>query len=295
MKLQRKQIALYGIIIGIALMVIPLFSIVLKATGASGAVITIDATAKDVEAIRQAITKINAEMVQQQVGPCGGGVTINGRFVADANTAEAILLNVANGSVINISINNQVYNKLNMAEKEKYMKIALNGIQNSSISVINRNKIYSFIANSDTRVSGLVRQLSEDVSVDMPAAYAWFRPFSSPISIALGVITIFIFALLGISTVIDIAFLTIPGVQLMLITMGSDNDKPKLVSLEAWAAYKEASVSHKSVLGLFFKKKAGQMIVLGICILYLVSGNLFALVAKIVDYFQGLTNTFFLD
>ena len=75
----------------------------------------------------------------------------------------------------------------------------------------------------------------------------------------------------------------------------TDKTKPPFVSLEAWESYKEASVTHQNILGLFFRKKAGQMIVLGICVLYLVSGNLFALVAKIVDYFQGLTNVFFLD
>ena len=275
-------------------MVIPLFSIVLKATSGGGAVITIDATDKDVTAIKQAINSINAEMIKQEVGPCGDGVMVDGTFVMDSDTAEAIKISSV-GTVINLSINNKVYNKLDMAEKEKFMSIALNGVQNSSISVINRNKIYSFIADSDKRVSGLVRQLSEDVSVDMPAAYAWFRPFSSPLSVFLGCVTIAIFALLGISTVIDISFLTIPGVQWLLIRKSSENEKPRFVSLEAWDAYKRASVTHEQVLGIFFKKKAGQMIVLGICVLYLVSGNLFALVAKVVDYFQGLVNTFFLD
>lgn len=296
MWLHQRKIALYGAIIGIALMVIPLFSIVLQATGASGAVITIDATNKDIAAIKSAINSINAEMVKQEVGPCGSGWEVNGQFTVDPATAEGIIMEIPPGqTVVNLSINNKVYNELDMAGKEKYMSIALNGIQNSSISVINRNKIYSFIANSDKRVSGLVRQLSEDVSVDMPAAYAWFRPFSSPLSVFLGCVTIAIFALLGISTVVDISFLTIPGVQWLLIRKSSENEKPRFVSLEAWEAYKHASITHEGVLGLFFKKKAGQMIVLGICVLYLVSGNLFALVAKIVDYFQGLVNTFFLD
>lgn len=275
-------------------MVIPLFSIVLKATSGGGAVITIDATQKDITAIKQAINAINAEMVKQQVGNCGSGMEVNGVFVVDSDTAEAIKLS-SSGSIVNLSINNKIYSNLDMAGKEKFMSIALNGIQNSSISVINRNKIYSFIADSDKRVSGLVRQLSEDVTVDMPAAYAWFRPFSSPLSVVLGVITILIFALLGISTVIDISFLTIPGMQWLLIRKSSENEKPRFVSLEAWDSYKQASITHEQVLGLFFKKKAGQMMVLGICVLYLVSGNLFALVAKVVDYLQGLVNVFFLD
>lgn len=294
MRKRQFNIALYVAIIGIALMVIPLFSIVLRATDGAGAVITIDATDKDTTAITQAINAINAEMIKQEVGPCGSGINVNDTFVVNSDTVEAIKLN-KQGNIMNISINNKVYGKLNMNEKQQFMSIALNGIQNSSISVINRNKIYSFLADSDKRVSGLVRQLSEDVTVDMPAAYAWFRPFSGPLSVFLGCITIAIFALLGISIVVDIAFLTIPALQWVLIRKSSENTKPRLISLEAWDSYKEASLTHSGVLGIFFRKKAGQMIVLGICVLYLVSGNLFALVAKIIDYFQGLVNTFFLD
>lgn len=294
MRKRQFNIALYVAIIGIALMVIPLFSIVLRATDGAGAVITIDATDKDTTAITQAINAINAEMIKQEVGPCGSGTTVNDTFVINSDTVEAIKLN-KQGNIMNISINNKVYGKLNMKEKQQFMSIALNGIQNSSISVINRNKIYSFLADSDKRVSGLVRQLSEDVTVDMPAAYAWFRPFSGPLSVFLGCITIAIFALLGVSIVVDIAFLTIPALQWVLIRKSSENTKPRLISLEAWDSYKEASITHSGVLGIFFRKKAGQMIVLGICVLYLVSGNLFALVAKIIDYFQGLVNTFFLD
>lgn len=287
----RKKVALYGCLLGIALSVIPLFSMVLKADNGSGAIITIDATNKDVNAIEGCIRSINEEMIKQEVGNAGSGTMINGSFVMDTETAEAIHLERI-GSICNISINNKVYNSLDMKDKQRFMKIALNGVQNSSISVVNRNKIYTFIADSDTKISGLVRQLSEDVSVDMPAAYAWFQPFSGPLGVFLGVLTIAIFALLGISIVVDISFLTIPGVQWVLIRRCSENSKPPFISIEAWTAYQEALQTHGQVLTIFFKKKSGQMIVLGICVLYLVSGNLFALVAKIVDYFQGLVQTF---
>ena len=286
---KNKKIALYGKILGIALMVIPLFNIVTFADGASGAVITIDATAKDLEAVETAVDNINADMIKAEVGNCGRTFELNGETIMDSATAEALIMET-NGTVINLSINNQIYGDLDMEDKERFMTIALNGIQNSSISTINRNKIYSFIANSDKRVSGLVRQLSDDVIVDMPAAYAWFKPWSGPLGIGLGILTIAIFVLLGVSTVIDIGFLTIPLFQCWLIHECSAKEKPPLVSLEAWDAYKESVETHSGVLGLFFRKKAGQMIVLGVCILYLVSGNLFALVAKVVDYFQGLTD-----
>ena len=292
MSKQKMKIALYWMILGIALTVIPLFSIVTKADS-NGAVITIDATSKDIAAIKDTIQKINTDLVTSKIGPIGRTIQVNGKAQLDTETSEGIHVDTVSTTVVNISINNKVYSELNMQEKEAFMRIALSDVQNSSISVINRNKIYNFIADSDARISGLVRQLSEDVRVDMPAAYEWFRPFSSPLGVFLGVVTIAIFTLLGISIVLDIAFLTIPGIQWFLIKPCSDNDKPRLVSLEAWESYKQATQTHEQVLWLFFRKKSGQMVVLGICILYLVSGNLFALVAKMVDYLQGTIEVVF--
>ena len=44
---------------------------------------------------------------------------------------------------------------------------------------------------------------------------------------------------------------------------------------------------NKTPLSSYFKLKVKEFIVLGVCLLYLVSGQLYILVGYIVDYFQG--------
>ena len=207
--------------------------------------------------------------------------------IVDENVISIILKANKSSDSMDISINNSVYSKLKQVDKQEFIAICLNEIQNSDISSINKTKFYNFIVNSDPSISGLVRQLSEDVKVDMPSAYSWFKPFSGPLGILLGCATVAIFAFLGLTMVIDVSFITIPWIQWFLTRPSKKGGRPLWVSLEAWDSVKIAEDQHVQGLTVYFKKKSGQIMILSICILYLVSGNIFALVARIVDYFQG--------
>lgn len=191
-------------------------------------------------------------------------------------------------SVYTITIKMSEYIKLEQANKQIVMEEALTGIQNSKISSSNRNKIYNFIASSDETTSSLVRQLSNDVNADFAEAYSLFKPFSGVLGTFLGVISLLIFILLGITIVIDLAYINIPAIQLAL-TNPSKEEKPKLVSIEAVNAIKEAETKpEKNAMTSYLRMKTKQFIALGICLLYLVSGKLYVLIANIMDYFQGV-------
>lgn len=182
------------------------------------------------------------------------------------------------------------YKNLSQEDKQTVMMIALDTVNNSSISFTNRNKIYNFIADNDTSVSSLVRQLSNDVDADFAAAYSSFKPFSGVIGWILGTFTLVIFIMLAITIVFDVAYITIPAWQL-LVGSGNTKDKPKFTSLEAWKAVQSAeedTSGTKTAMGLYLKTKTKQFIAIGICILYLVSGEIYHLIANIIDLFQGL-------
>lgn len=183
------------------------------------------------------------------------------------------------------------YRHLEQQEKQKIMSIILNNIQDSRVSASNRTKLYNFISDSDTAVSSLVRQLSNDVTADFATAYSYFKPFSGWLGTALGCFALAIFVLLALSIVVDIAYLTLPLVQWGL-SRSTESSKPHLISQEAWSAVKEAESKagqmDRSPLGVYFKLKVKEYIVLGVCLLYLISGQIYVLVAYIVDYFQGL-------
>lgn len=194
---------------------------------------------------------------------------------------------------LDIELNMVAYNGLLEKEKQQVIKIALDETRNANLSTGTRNKIYSFISESDATTSALVRQLSDDVNADFISAYnAYFRPFSGVIGTILGGITLLIFILLAFTTVIDIAYIAIPAFQLALSAMADKKNKTNwLCSLEAKKAVEEAqsadSNENKSSMAIYFKLKTKQFIALALCILYLTSGKIYVLIANIIDYFSG--------
>lgn len=190
-------------------------------------------------------------------------------------------------NVCTIEINSAEYKKLTQEEKQSLMEIVLSDIQNSGMSTTNRNKIYNFIAKSDTATSNLVRQLSNDVNADFAEAYSLFQPFSGVLGTILGILALAIFVLLGLTVTIDLAYINLPAFQ--LFCMGATKEeKPKFVSIEAVNAVKESETKPEVSSGMaYFRMKTKQFIALGICLLYLVSGKLYVLIANIIDWFQG--------
>lgn len=192
---------------------------------------------------------------------------------------------------VTITLDMESYLDKNMQTKTKHkmMEIALGEVGNSSISVTNRNKIYNFISDSDTAVTSLVRQLSTDATADYARAYAILKPFSSPLGVFLGIMSLVIFAFLGVGIIFDLSYINLAGVQLLLGRNGSQ-EKPWGISQEAWKAVKiaESDTTLKvSSSKLYFSAKSKNLIFLFISLLYLVSGHLFTLLANLVDLFIG--------
>lgn len=193
----------------------------------------------------------------------------------------------------NVTVNMAVYRSLNTQDKQKVMQLALDTIFDSKISRTNRNKIYNELCALDTFSSGKARQLSDNVNTDFAHAYSYFKPFSSPIGVVLGCLTIAMFLLLAFTMILDIAYITIPAIQ-ELFGRISKSENPVLTSIEAINAVKEseskAGQEYVNPLGLYFKSKVKQYIAMAICILYLVSGQIFTLLANFIDYFNTIVN-----
>ena len=170
------------------------------------------------------------------------------------------------------------------------MESALTTISNSSMSTMSRNKLYNFIESQDESTASLVRQLSNDVNADFAEAYMMFKPFSGVLGVVLGVFAIVIFVTLTMMILVDLSYIVIPMIRDFL-TPSSANAKPKFVSNEAWYAVKEvdgANDTQKNVLLIYLKKKTMQFVALSICILYLLSGEIYILIGNLMDMFRGI-------
>lgn len=191
-----------------------------------------------------------------------------------------------------IEVNMAEYNDFKAEKQQKVMQAALKAIQDSDLSRPMKNKVYNDLCALDEPITSLVRQLNDDVRADFYGAYTWFKPFTGPIGILLGFVSMGIFTILALSIVTDMAYINISIVQDFLTERKGGKGKPILVSLEAWNAVKEAeskigSGGYVNPNMIFLKHKTSQYIIISICLLYLVSGDLFGVIANWIDYFRG--------
>lgn len=272
----KSSVAKLILILGVVLWLLPFFSFTVYASTGNPrvSISTVNGRDTETQVIDETITEINTD-IAAKFPDLTDFLTVTNK----SGTTQ---------SSYTIEMNMLKYTKYTQLEKQKIMEYALNGIKNSDISTTNKTRIYNFIADSDSTVSSLVRQLSSDVTADYVGAYGIFKPWTGRIGIALGLLTLVTFALLGIAVAVDIFYITVPAFQLLVANF-TNNDKPKFVSVEAFKAIKDAESDkgNGSPLSLFFKLKTKQFIVMGICLLYLTSGKIYTLIAYIIDMFSG--------
>lgn len=151
--------------------------------------------------------------------------------------------------------------------------------------------------------ASLLASLLQNTKPDYTTANRIYEPFSGVVGTILGIIAIVIMAALGITMALDLAYITIPAFQMAM--GGSDEQgngaKGKgiggFISQEAKSAVKAADGgqggqsgdgSYKAAVGIYFKYRWKGLVLLGVCLLYLVQGQIYSFVAWFIDLFSGL-------
>ena len=174
-------------------------------------------------------------------------------------------------------------------------------------------QLYQYLETKDGMGSVLMASILQDTKPDFASANKIYAPFSGIVGTVLGLIAVVIMALLGVTMALDIAYIVIPAVQLALDSgegggghvgmggPGGGGNKGKglsgLVSQAAKNAVQAAQGGqgaqgqggdgNKMAVGVYFKYRWLELCVLGICLLYLVSGNIYSFVAWILDLVSG--------
>lgn len=151
--------------------------------------------------------------------------------------------------------------------------------------------------------SAMLATLMQNTKPDYAAANRIYEPFSGTVGTILGIISILVMALLGVTMALDIAYITIPAFQ-MAMNGGEDTSgngsKSKgiggIISQEAKKAVQAAdggsggqggSGEYKAAVGIYFKYRWKGLVMLGICLLYLVQGQIYSFVGWFIDLFSG--------
>jgi len=142
--------------------------------------------------------------------------------------------------------------------------------------------------------SRFLNVILEDTKPDFVSAKKIWKPFSGPVSTILGILALAVMAFVGIVMMCDIAYITLPPVRLFVSDdeQGEKIAKSKLFTHDAIYAVQKSesdsdSGSPKQALGIYFKRRVFALILLGICLLYLISGQLWVGVGYILDLVSG--------
>lgn len=223
----------------------------------------------------------------------GSGNATAGAIATQINSATGTTIMSYSVNTGVFTFKNSEYALLTVQEKREYMSDALGYIKTSSLSTKEKNRLYNFVADQDGTTSSAIRNLKVDSQADLATAASWYKPFSGIVSTLLGVLALGVFLFLGISVVVDIAYMVIPFIRIF-ISKG-DEKKPYMVSNEAYTSVIEAEDSagdghFKSYMVLYLQRRVGVLLLIGFCLFYLVSGQIFDLVAFIVDAISPLTD-----
>lgn len=206
------------------------------------------------------------------------------------------------------------YNQLTAGAKQDFLKdfiqIAYNYEDYYSKNESGNNQVVTGETVSDLleelqQVSGagsqIMAALMSDTKPDYATANRIYQPFSGLVGTALGLISILIMSLLAVTMALDIAYIVIPSFQLLLdggddAGGGQAKGMSRIISQEARSAVKSVSdgggggqsgSGNKMAIGQYFKMRWKALIVLGICLLYLVQGQIYSFVAWVIDLVSG--------
>lgn len=185
-----------------------------------------------------------------------------------------------------LSFSNTKYASLSVDEKRKFMESVLLSIKESGLGTQIKNKAYNFISDQDTTVSSAVKFLKSDASADFAVASAWFKPFGSVMGVILGFLSLMIFMFIGLSSLIDIAYMVIP---MFKVALDGSKGKPRFISTEAYSSVLESEQSagkqYKSSVSLYLKRRFPALMLMSIALGYLISGKIYDIVIFFIDSF----------
>ena len=155
-------------------------------------------------------------------------------------------------------------------------------------------------SNSGIGSAMLTATLKDGVYADLNTGGEWFRPFQGPLSSFLGFMCIVVISLMGIRSILDLSYISLPFFQAGYDKIeggsgggggasggGGSSGGFKMVSTAARTAVQEAE-SGANPIWAYFKKAALEYVVLGLAILFLCFNYMWDLAGVVMDAGMGL-------
>lgn len=145
--------------------------------------------------------------------------------------------------------------------------------------------------------SKFMNEILKNTKPDFVTANRIYEPFSGLVGTVMGIGAVLIMAFLGLVMVADISYITLPPIRMFVNEDGSggkkktshifSNDAIQAVRISEDTGNSASGGESRQALGIYFKRRVWMLILLGICLLYLVQGQIYTLVGYVLDLVSG--------
>ena len=237
-------------------------------------------------------------------------VTLSSLYYYDAGTGQMVDDNVALYTIDGTMFifNYEAFGQMESSLQEAALATFAREIKNFNLSPKDKQAVYDEIRqNSSEATAAMIAVIFEDSKADMFGALTIFQPFSSVFGTVMGVGTLLLILLIVASTILDLVYIGLPVFRNFANSKSEGHggghggsDKPSWVSADAYSVVQEleggggghsgggrGNSKYSNGYVVYFKRRALTYIVLAICLLYLVSGQLANVIAWLMNLVSG--------
>lgn len=187
-----------------------------------------------------------------------------------------------------LSLDREYFLNLSAPLKREIMREALAIIKDSPMGERDRGRFYQFVARQDSGTSQVLKAIGDDLTVEINWATKILSYYRGPINNFLGVAVILICTFMLLSISIDILVMSTP--PLMYFLQNRYSGRPSFVSPEAWFSYRESmkGSGYKEYMWTYITRKTPAFILTGLCLSYIILGNITYFASFLADVFQTL-------
>lgn len=239
------------------------------------------------------VTTSDINKLCSRIGTGDVGTEFQVKLKAQAETQDVKVFYCDGNGLI---FNKTAFDNGTEKSRKQVMTNFVEALRSSGIEEQEQQHIIDQLNAKDTDISRILIPIVMDkTSADLYTALKWLTPFLPIIRVLFGIGAIVISILLIGSTIVDLAFIGLPIMrESMENNANGKSGKISFVSSDAVSVVRETASSADSSGGytnaylLYFKRRALTYIILSICLLYLVLGELSGLIGWLLSLGDGI-------
>lgn len=259
----------------------------------SGVVAAADADIKSIEI--PSGDKKHMQDVWSKLGNAGSRLNLD--FEANTGDHPDSRLLVYDGTSGTVKFNNTNFQDATEKSRKRVLREFVEVLQGSAVSDQTQQVILGSMSALNNEVSMiLIPLITESASADMYTAMIWINPILPYIRVVFGIGAILLTIYLIATSIADLFYIGLPVAResMDLKADNKERKKPFGISNDAISTVREVEASlkstgsYKNAYMLYFKRRVLTYIILSLCLLYLIGGELGGLIAWLLSLVSGV-------